>query len=349
MTSAQIILLLSRADDSIVALPRGTGRPWAETALDLAGFTRQYGGIRTLPLTDTAAAREALAHLTQTARDCQTQITTSNRAYLGDVASAISGSLPGAWKVTTENFTMPDVQQGLVSWLWGSENKLATAITQYGVPYGAVLSDQRGAEFLLIERPGAEGWYLLGALVPDADYIDLPVPAPCTIAAPTLQTASVAMRTVLLPAYEQAVRLVHLHEAEEDLAWVQETFEPGTVIEPYPFHLAAKLEQFLKRAPGFISAIRHPDAPVLAPPQAAFLDSFEDALNAARSGPDQALRSSPNTMALWLDNGAQLIELARAIRAPIGPSAPSAPARPGVRTAAPPPPPAADTAATHRR
>ncbi|MGW6742836.1 hypothetical protein ACWGDX_19290 [Streptomyces sp. NPDC055025] len=345
MTSpAQITLFLSSTREHIIALPGGTRHAWAVTALDLAGFTRQHDGIHALALTDPAAAREALAHLTLTASSCQVLPTISDRPYLGDIASDITALMPGRWQVTTENFALSDRRQDIASWLWGPES-LTAAITRGHVPCGAVLSSPDNREFLLVELP-SDSRYILAAFVPEAAYLDLPVPAPLAVTAPTPQSAASALRTRLLPTYERAVRLAHLHEAQEDLTWAQETFKPGTMSEPYPSGLADKLEAFRTHVPEFIDAIRH-DPHVLTPDAAAFADRIEAALGTERPATEET--GAPEAMALWLAEGKRLIELARAAMPTAEPPTASATACPAQSAPAPPPPPAPEPAHGKRR
>ncbi|MFB7270773.1 hypothetical protein [Streptomyces sp. NPDC056244] len=269
-------------------------------------------------------AREALAHLRKSAGSCQTEVTTSNRPYLGDIASLIAEHLPGPWQVTVENFALPDRKQERLSWLWAKD--LVDTLKQYPVPCGAVLRGGSGAEFLLIERPW-DGQYLVGALEPGSDYTDSPVAAPRNVVA-TASTVASAVRTRLLPAYEHSVRLLRLYEAEADLGWARETFEPG-MSEPYPTGLASKLDEFRTHVPEFLAAIRR-DARALTADEAALVDRIEAAFGRDRRATEESV--STDAMALWLAEGEHLIELARAI-----PPAIPATARPLPPAAAPPP------------
>lgn len=211
------------------------------------------------------------------------------------------------------------------------------------VPCAAILRDGVGTELLLVERPG-DGQYLVGALLPSPDYINATAPGPRCVIAHNAHLAAGAIRIGLLPEYEQAVHLSRLREVEDDLQWAQETFEPGTVLTPYPPDLDAALDRFLTHAPELITALRRPGSKPLTGREAAFLDRIEADLETARqansgkSAPTGSADDAPrpvDAMELWLTEGEQLIEMSRDITRP--PS--KAPGRAGIRTTPPPAPP----------
>lgn len=337
---AEITLYLSN-HRTIVALPSGDGHRWAETALDLAGFATDRDGIHHLPLDEPTKAREALAHLHQTARDCRATVITREGPYLGDIASVICEGLPGPWEATVETFPSQRTPGDLLERLWDS-GPLMSNLEKIRVPCAAILRDGAGTELLLVERPG-DRQYLVGALLPSPDHVNATAPGPRSIIAHNAHLAAGAIRIGLLPEYEQAVHLSRLHEVEDDLTWAQETFEPGTVLTPYPPDLDAALDRFLTHASEFIATLRRPGSKPLTGQETAFLDRIEADLQAAReanSGKPASTGSADDAplpvdaMELWLTEGEQLIEMARDITSP--PS--TAAVRAGVRTTPPPAP-----------
>ncbi|MEU8784837.1 hypothetical protein [Streptomyces sp. NPDC048637] len=155
------------------------------------------------------------------------------------------------------------------------------------------------------------------------------------------------MRSLLLPEFEQLVHLARLQEVHEDLNWVREEVEPGTV---HAADLEAALDRFLTHAPYLIAATRRADAKPLAAQDAVLLDRFETLLTTrpqsdgdARSGLKQG--SADDAMALWLELGQNLIEAVRATT--IGSA--KEPSRPAATASTPPKPPAAATTAGRSR
>ncbi|PZT68345.1 hypothetical protein DN402_09150 [Streptomyces sp. SW4] len=224
-SSARITLYLS-GDEKIIALPSGTGRRWAETALDLAGFTQNHDLIHTLPLDDQARARQALTHLHQAARDCQVSVATHPRPYLGDIAEAIAVALPDHWQADVLDLREPQDQHYLRDYLWET-GSLYTLLDTKPLGFAAILRDGGGTELLLVERP-SDGSYMVGALTPSPDHLHATAPAPRSVIASDAQLAARFIQSRLLPDYERAVHLSRLHEVEQDLRWAQEAHEPGT-------------------------------------------------------------------------------------------------------------------------
>ncbi|MEU1477100.1 hypothetical protein [Streptomyces sp. NPDC005760] len=221
------------------------------------------------------------------------------------------------------------------------------------VPCAAILRDGAGTELLLVEQPG-DRQYLVGALLPNPDHVNAIAPGPRSIIAHNAHLTAGAIRNRLLPEYEQAVHLSRLREVEDDLTWAQETFEPGTVLTPYPPDLDAALDRFLTHAPEFIATLRRPGSKPLTEQETAFLDRVEANLHAAREVNSGELSSTGSAagaplpvdaMELWLTEGEQLIEMARAITRP--PSTAPVPAR--VRTTPPPAPPVSVNSTALRR
>ncbi|MGW2858246.1 hypothetical protein [Streptomyces sp. NPDC001205] len=218
--SAEITLYLS-ARDKIVALTSGTGRRWAETALDLAGFTETPDGLHTLALDDQAQARHALTHLHQAALNCQVAVTTHPRPYLGDIAEAIVTALPGHWMADIEPLREQRDQHYLRDFVWET-GALHGLLETNRLGFTAILRDGGGTELLLAERP-SDGSYIVGALAPSPDYVRVTAPAPRSVIASDARLATRFIQTRLLPDYERAVHLSRLAEAEEDLYWAQES------------------------------------------------------------------------------------------------------------------------------
>ncbi|MFH9071450.1 hypothetical protein [Streptomyces alboflavus] len=333
--SAKITLYLS-ARGKIIALPSGTGRRWAETALDLSGFTQNHDQIHTLALDDQAQARQALTHLHQAARDCQVTVTTHPRPYLGDVAEAIVAALPGHWMAEVEPLREQQDQHYLRDYLWET-GTLHGLLQTNSLGFAAILRDGGGTELLLAERP-SDGSYIVAALTPSPDHVRVTGPAPRSVIASDARLAARFIQTRLLPDYERAVHLSRLDEAEEDLRWAQE-HGPGTYD---TVDLEAALYRFRTHATAFIATLRA--STPLSTEQAIFLDRMEDGLRL-----DELEDPDPEALAdagaVWLIDGEELIEMTRAATPP----APVTPAKPKALTAATLPPPAVVTAHGVRR
>ncbi|MEU1073544.1 MULTISPECIES: hypothetical protein [unclassified Streptomyces] len=303
--SAEITLYLS-AHDKIIALASGASRRWAETALDLAGFTRNHDQVRTLPLADQAGARQALTHLHQTARDCQVSVVTHPHPYLGDVAEAIVAALPGHWMADVEPLREEHDKHHLREYLWATD-AMNHSLDKNGPGFAAVLRDGGGTELLLIEHP-SDGSYAVGALVPSPDYVRVTAPAPRSITADEAWLAAGLIQRRLLPDYERAVHLSRLDEAEHDLRWAQER-ESGT---HDTVGLESALSRFRTHAVAFIATLRATPLPV---EQAIFLDRIEDGLSLQELD-DADPEALADAKAVWLIDGKELIEMARAATPP---------------------------------
>ncbi|WP_329620126.1 hypothetical protein OG357_05935 [Streptomyces sp. NBC_01255] len=206
-------------------------------------------------------------------------------------------------------------------------------MTDYRVPCAAILRDGSGTELLLAQRPW-DGRYLAGALLPSPDHLNVTAPAPRCVAARTVTGLAAMIGASLLPEYEHAVLLSRLDEAEEDLCWVR-NLEPGTGADS---DLNAALDRFLMHARSAIDLLRRTKGPSLSGGQAALVDRVEARLDAATANEGGA------AMAVWLEDGPNLIELARITAAP-----PASGADGGISTPVAPPTPPAASGAVRRR
>ncbi|MGW1974200.1 hypothetical protein [Streptomyces sp. NPDC001889] len=215
---AQISLCVS-ARSGIVATAGGEKYPWAETALKLAGFARDRGGVYTLTDSDPASARRALARLVVTADRHQSAVTTSSRPYIGDVADSIARRLPGTWTWTVEIYSHPIWQEDLVPWLWDT-GPLSAAVRTDRVPYAVQFGNGEGVHLLLAERPGHTHGYLLGALAPEPfdDNEEEPNAPLGIVLAQAPDAAAQAIIDQFLPAYHQAVQHRRIDAVEHALA-----------------------------------------------------------------------------------------------------------------------------------
>ncbi|MEU7117949.1 hypothetical protein [Streptomyces zaomyceticus] len=244
----------------------------------------------------------------------------------------MADDLPGAWEGTIERFPQKSNQDGLTSWLWNTGPLLAT-MTNYRVPCAAILRDGAGTELLLAQRPW-DGQYLAGALLPSPDHLNVTAPAPRCVAARTIAGLAAKIGASLLPEYEHAVLLSRLEEADEDLYWVG-NLEPGTGADS---DLNAALDRFLMHAPPVVDLLRSGKGPSLSAGQAALVDRVEAGLDAAAAG------EGADAMAVWLEDGPDLIELGRIAAAP-----PATGAHGGISIPVAPPAPAAASGVLRRR
>ncbi|MFI1013102.1 hypothetical protein [Streptomyces sp. NPDC020965] len=228
---AQISLCVS-ARSGIVATAGGEKYPWAETALKLAGFARDRGGVYTLTDSDPSAARRALAQLVVTADRHLSAVTTSSRPYIGDVADSIARRLPGTWTTTVEIYSHPIWQEDLVPWLWDT-GPLSAAVRTDRVPYAVQFGNGEGIHLLLAERPGHTHGYLLGALAPEPfDDNEEEPNTPLGIVLPQAPDAAAqAITDQFLPAYHQAIQHRRIDAVEHALARTRvlvQAHQPGT-------------------------------------------------------------------------------------------------------------------------
>ncbi|MER6031541.1 hypothetical protein [Streptomyces sp. NPDC001851] len=217
MADAQITLAYSR-NTGVVAIATGEQYKSAESALNDAGFHRAEAGVYRLTHADEAAARVTLAHLAERAETRGIQVTASSRRFIGDTAQDIARCLPGQWDTQVEIYSHPVWQDDLVPYLWDC-GELARAVRTDRIPYAATLTDPiSGTTLLLVERPGHQLGYLIGAFAPEPfgeGYDDPHAPRSVTVP-PFPGRAAQAIIQRYLPAYDRAVherRIAHTAEA----------------------------------------------------------------------------------------------------------------------------------------
>ncbi|MER0445786.1 hypothetical protein ABR738_14650 [Streptomyces sp. Edi4] len=207
MADARITLSYSR-DAGIVAIASGEHYPWAHTALEETGFRRGEAGVYHLPAD---ASRATVADLVRCAERHRTSVSTSSRRFIGDAARDMARLLPGQWDTTVEIYSHPVWQEDLVPWIWDS-GELGRALQTERIPYAATLADPvSGTTLLLVERPGHQLDYLVGAFVPEGLEEGYGDPhAPRSIVLPPFPgRAAQAVADRYLPSYEQAVHARH--------------------------------------------------------------------------------------------------------------------------------------------
>ncbi|MET8218773.1 hypothetical protein [Streptomyces hirsutus] len=217
MADAQIILAYGR-DTGIVAIGHGERYKAAHQALAAAGFHRGDDWVYHLPNSDEGASRATMADLVRHATAHGAEVTTSSRRFIGDTARDIARLLPGQWEARIELYSHPVWQQDLVPWLWDS-GELARAVQNERVPYAATLTDTAGTSLLLVERPGHQLGYLVGAFAPEPFEEGYGDPhAPRSIALPPFAgRAARAIADRFLPAYERAVHARRIATVAEAL------------------------------------------------------------------------------------------------------------------------------------
>ncbi|MCG0285418.1 hypothetical protein [Streptomyces sp. PSAA01] len=202
MAEAQIILSHSR-DSGIVAIASGEQYPWAHTALAQSGF-RRGDGVYHLPADGNGTT---VADLVTCAKRHRTSVHTSSRRFIGDAARDLARRLPGQWKTSVEIYSRPAWQEDLVPWIWDS-GELGRALQYERLPYAATLTDPvQGTHLLLVERPGHQHDYLLGAFAPgpfDGGYGDPHAPRGIVLP-PSPGPAAQTITDQYLPAYDRAV------------------------------------------------------------------------------------------------------------------------------------------------
>ncbi|MFB7325159.1 hypothetical protein [Streptomyces sp. NPDC056190] len=91
-------------------------------------------------------------------------------------------------------------------WLWDS-GELTHVVQSERIPYAATLTDTAGTTLLLVERPGHQPDYLVGAFAPEPfeeGYGDPHAPRSITLP-PSAGRAARTIADRFLPAYERAV------------------------------------------------------------------------------------------------------------------------------------------------
>lgn len=217
---AQIFLSHSRTGE-ITAIAHGTQYRWAHTALEQSGFRRRQQGQYVLAANAGEPDRKGAAGLVRRAARHSTTVHVSSRPYLGDIGDEIAAHLPGNWSSELEVYSHPLWQEDLVPLLWDA-GELSGAVCNERIPYAVILKEPTGIKLLLVERPGAQQGYLVGALMVK-DYernYDTPY-APASLAlgsSPGTAARDIARR--FLPAYRRALhqrRLTTVADALDSL------------------------------------------------------------------------------------------------------------------------------------
>ncbi|WP_405747174.1 hypothetical protein OG422_28995 [Streptomyces sp. NBC_01525] len=202
MADAQIFLSHSRV--GIVAIAVGERYPWARSALAESGFRLGKDGVYRLPADASGATTSDLVRCAVRHR---VSVRTSSRRYVGDAARDIASLLPGRWRARVEVYSHPVWQEDLVPWVWDS-SELGRVLQTERIPYAATLIDAvHGTTLLLVERPGRQLDYRLGAFGTerlDEGYGDPHAPRSIVLS-PLPGRAAHAVVHRYLPAYEHAV------------------------------------------------------------------------------------------------------------------------------------------------
>ncbi|MEU2598240.1 hypothetical protein ABZ669_13545 [Streptomyces hirsutus] len=342
MADAQIILAYGR-DTGIVAIGHGERYKAAHQALAAAGFHRGDDWVYHLPNADEGASRATVADLVRHATVHGAEVTASSRRFIGDTARDIARLLPGQWEARIELYSHPVWQQDLVPWLWDS-GELARAVQNERVPYAATLTDTAETTLLLVERPGHQLGYLVGAFAPEPFEEGYGDPhAPRSIAlSPFAGRAAWGIADRFLPVYERAVharRIATVAEALDRIRAEQNVWAAAVASDRYSTApplgdtaLGEAAETFLNRAwAEFLAIAQH--APVLLdrcrpaatnwPGDARVLTELADALTDAegldrdasltRTERDARLRAVLGT---WLTHSEPFLRQARAATPP---------------------------------
>ncbi|WP_447035847.1 hypothetical protein [Streptomyces sp. DSM 118878] len=203
MSEAQIVLAHSR-ESGIVAIASGEQYRWAHTALAESGFQREGDGVWHLPAGGTPTT---VVDLVTCAKRHRASVHTSSRRFIGDAARDLARLLPGQWHASVEIYAHPAWQEDLVPWIWDS-GELGRAVQSERIPYAAVLTDAaQGTTLLLVERPGRQLDYLVGAFSPEGlegGYGDPHAPRSIVLS-PFPRQATQALTGRYFPSYERAV------------------------------------------------------------------------------------------------------------------------------------------------
>jgi hypothetical protein len=326
MADAQIILAYGR-DTGIVAIGHGERYKAAHQALAASGFRRGDDWVYHLPNADEDASRATVADLVRHATAHGVEVTTSSQRFIGDTARDIARLLPGQWDARIELYSHPVWQEDLVPWLWDS-GELARVVQNERIPYAATLADTAGTTLLLVERPGHQLDYLVGAFAPEPFEEGYGDPhAPRSIALSPF--AGRAARTVadrFLPAYERAIHARRTATVAEALDRIRTEHDAWAAIVASGRYSAAPplgatalgeaAETFLNRAwAEFLTVIQH--APALLdrcrpaatswPEDARVLAQLADALTDAEGlDRDASLTRTERDTRLWAALGTWL-------------------------------------------
>ncbi|MGX1134887.1 hypothetical protein RKD49_007077 [Streptomyces glaucescens] len=272
MADAQITLAYSR-NVGVVALATGEQYKSAEDVLSHAGFRRGESGVYRLAHTDEAAARGTLADLAERAKARGIQMTASSRRFIGDTAQDIARCLPGPWGTQVEVYSHPVWQEDLVPYLWDC-GELARVVRTDRIPYAATLTDPiSGTTLLLVERPGHQLSYLVGAFAPEpfGEGFDDPH-APRSVTVPPFPGRAAQVITQrYLPAYDRAVqerRIAHVAEALDLIqsewgSWseLRAATQPDGAVRVDPPVLTTAADEFLDNAwREFLTVLDHAPA-----------------------------------------------------------------------------------------
>lgn len=229
MLSSHITLSYSRTS-GIVAVAHGEEYRWAQTALAACTFRRRENGVWVLSADDLDTARRAVNVLFSVAERHRTTVAASSRAFLHDVAKDLAAQLGDGWTAELEIYSHPVWQEDLVPWLWDA-GELSDAVQNRRVPYAARLHNG-DITLLMVERPGHDHAYVLGAFAPEPfdDNFDEPH-APAAVVLPA--AAGLAARIVegrFLPAYQRALHQRQLATVTRALDRVREEHQILTMI-----------------------------------------------------------------------------------------------------------------------
>ncbi|MFB7270779.1 hypothetical protein [Streptomyces sp. NPDC056244] len=205
----------------IVAIPFGEEHRHARIALEAAGFERRDDGTYAFPVADPVRQSTAVAELVRLAPGDDATVTLSIRRYLGDIAKSVARRLRGSWSASVEIYALPDEQEDLREWLW-DVGELAHAVETARIPYAAVLTDGQGTgpDLLMIERPGHDHEYLVGAFAPTLDSAStdgMDAPRSMVVTGLPARIAQ-AITDRLLPACRQALHARRISEVTRALA-----------------------------------------------------------------------------------------------------------------------------------
>ncbi|MFC9545820.1 hypothetical protein ACFTXK_14420 [Streptomyces sp. NPDC056956] len=319
MADAQIILAYGR-DTGIVAIGHGERYKAAHEALASSGFRRGDDWVFHLPGVDEDSSRATVANLVRHATAHGAEVVTSSQRFIGDTARDIARLLPGQWNARIELYSHPVWQQDLVPWLWDS-GELVRAVQTQRIPYAATLTDTAGTTLLLVERPGHQLGYLVGAFAPEPFEEGHGDPhAPHSIALPPFAgRAARGIADRFLPAYERSVharRIATVAEALDRIHAEQNVWAAAVASDRYrnapplgDTALGQAAETFLNRAwAEFFAIVQH--APVLLdrcrpaatiwPGDARVLTELADALTDAEDlDRDASLTRTERDARLW--------------------------------------------------
>lgn len=268
-----------------------------------------------MPLIDADRARRALAALGETSRACQSTVTTTDQRYIGDFAREVSEHLSGQWNVRVENYALPVWQGDLTAGLWAT-GPILRHLQHSRVPSAAILQSDAGAELAIVYHP-FNRVYHVGMLAPKDMYLDETVTPPPSISVhPAAVPAARKITSSLLTDYHRGLFEMQLNHLDDDLAWAQEEFEPGTVQDPPQQDLGKAFDRFTAIAPHIIASLRANDAHAFDTHEKAFLGRMDAAFGLPGPGREDAGTAGENPsldlLALWMAEGEGLVGLARA-------------------------------------